>query len=60
MVSVICEDSGKADALSTALFCMSYKDGKKLVDGLDGVEALWVFNNGEKEYSAHFLDYKKK
>lgn len=60
MVSVICEDSGKADALSTALFCMKIEDGKKLVNSLDGVEAMWVFNNGEKHFSAHFLDYKSK
>ncbi len=58
-VSVICEDSGKADALSTALFCMSFEDGKKLVNGLNGVEAMWVGLNGEKLYSENFLDYRK-
>lgn len=60
MVSVICEDSGKADALSTALFCMNFEDGKKLVENLNGVEAMWVFNDGEKDFSTHFLDYKSK
>ncbi|MBQ3133801.1 MAG: FAD:protein FMN transferase [Clostridia bacterium] len=40
--SVLCDDSGLADALSTALFLMPVEDGKKLVDSLDGVEALWV------------------
>ncbi len=58
MVSVICEHSGKADALSTALFCMSFEDGKKLVNSLNGVEAMWVGLNGEKLYSENFLDYR--
>lgn len=60
LVSVICEDSGKADALSTALFCMSFEDGKKLVDSLEGVEAVWLFTDGEKSYSANFLNYRQK
>ena len=41
-VSVFAKDSGLADALSTALFCMSYEDGLALVEGLDGVEVIWV------------------
>ncbi len=59
-VSVLCEDSGKADALSTALFCMNFEDGKNLVNELQGVEALWVLNNGEKLYSQNFLEYSNK
>ena len=42
------KDSGLADALSTALFTMSYEDGKALVDSLDGVDGLWITNSGEK------------
>jgi len=47
-VSVVCRDSGMADALSTALFCMSQEDGMALVDMIDGVEAMWLTENGEK------------
>ena len=46
-VTVICRDSALADALSTALFCMSLEDGKALVEGLDGVCVLWVKNDGK-------------
>ena len=41
-VSVITPDSGLADALSTALFCMSYEDGLALVESLENVEVIWV------------------
>ena len=47
-ISIITKDSGLADALSTALFCMSYEDGRALVDKLDGVEVLWITHSGEK------------
>ena len=51
-VSVLTADSGLADALSTALFAMPVEDGKKLTDGWEGVEALWVRQDGTLEYSA--------
>lgn len=56
-VSVLCTDSGKADALSTALFSMSYQEGAALIQGLADVEAMWVLPNGEQRYSAGFKDY---
>ena len=56
-VSVVCKDSGKADALSTALFTMNYERGSALIASLDGVEAMWVLPNGEQRYSDGFLDY---
>lgn len=42
-VSIIAEDSGLADALSTALFCMSYEDGVKLINKIGNVDVIWVF-----------------
>ncbi len=46
-VSVVCADSGLADCLSTALFCMNLADGQALVESLEGVEALWCMTDGE-------------
>ena len=53
-LTVICEDSGLADSLSTALFCMSYEEGAALVDSLDGVEVLWILPDGEMKMSEGF------
>ncbi len=52
-VSVVCPDSGMADALSTALFCMSIDKGKALLEKL-GAQALWVSDTGELTYTAGF------
>ena len=59
-VSVICDDSGMGDALSTALFCMDADRGLALVESLDGVEAMWVLPNGEQIYSGGFSEYETK
>ncbi len=45
-VSVFVSDSGLADALSTALFCMSYEDGLELAEKA-GAEVIWVRKGGE-------------
>ena len=58
-VSVLCGDSGMADALSTALFCMSQEDGLKLIESIDSAEAMWVTENGEKTYSSGWSQYEK-
>jgi thiamine biosynthesis lipoprotein len=44
-VSVFVKDSGLSDALSTALFVMSYEDGLELVKSL-GAEAVWIKSDG--------------
>ena len=45
-VSIFTANSGLADALSTALFCMSYEDGLALVENIGGVEVLWIYKDG--------------
>lgn len=51
-ITVLTQDSALADALSTALFCMSYEDGLKLVNSLEGVEVLWV----DRDYKVYMTD----
>ncbi len=45
-VSVVTRDSGLADALSTALFCMDLQTGQALADRLEGVDVLWIGHDG--------------
>lgn len=45
-VTVSVRDSGLADALSTALFCMDYESGKTIIEGIDGAFAVWVEKDG--------------
>ncbi len=54
-VSIVCEDSGIADALSTALFLLPMEEGQKLLDQFHA-EALWVDAQGEKHYSPGFRE----
>ena len=56
-VSVITKDSGFADGLSTMLFLMPVEDGLELVEGMDGVEALWVDMDGTVVTSSGFDQY---
>ncbi len=56
-VSVITNDSGLGDAFSTALFLMSYEEGKALVEKTENIEAMWVMPDGEQLYSSGFGDY---
>ncbi len=46
--------SGTADALSTALFCMTLEEGRSLIESLDGFEALWIFPDGSTEETEGF------
>ena len=53
-VTVLCNDSGLADALSTALFNMSYTDGAALIETIEGAEAMWIYSDGKTAYSSGF------
>ena len=53
---IVCKDSGLADALSTALFCMPYENGRAIIEKLDGVDALWIMADGEIRYTDGLKD----
>jgi thiamine biosynthesis lipoprotein len=55
-VTVVCEDSGIGDGLSTALFLMTKEDGEALLERYDA-EALWVAYDGTFTYSDGFGGY---
>lgn len=59
-VTVITKDSGKADALSTTLFCMSIEDGKKYIESLDyDVQAIWIIDqNADIDADLETNDFK--
>ena len=52
-VSVVCEDSALADALSTALFLLPQQQGQALLAEC-GAEAMWLDSAGNRFYSPGF------
>ena len=54
-VTIICNDSGLADALSTALFLLPLEEGQKLLSKIDA-EAMWVDAEENRHYSSGFQD----
>ena len=56
-VTVISEDSGLADALTTGLFCMPLDEGMALIQSLPDTEALWVLPDGTQQMSEGFSAY---
>ena len=57
-VTIVCEDSLTADALSTALFCMTLEDGKALARERRA-EALWIFEDGSSVRTEGFAAYEE-
>lgn len=58
-VSVFTKDSGLADTLSTALFCMSYEDGLALIESIGEADAIWVYQNGDLKHTDGIVFAKK-
>ncbi len=52
-VSVVCEDSGVGDMLSTALFLLDMERGQALLDRFHA-HAMWVDTEGNRYYSPEF------
>lgn len=59
-VTVITSSSKLGDILSTTLFLMPIEDGKKLVESMDDVEAIWYGNDDKITRSKGFQNYESK
>jgi len=62
-VSVICEDAGLGDVLSTALFNMTEDEGRSLISSLDRQEygsigVMWVYPDGRISKGGDFSSYE--
>lgn len=57
-VTVIVEDSAKADLLSTWLYVLPLDEAKKTAEEL-GVQALWVMQDDSVDYTGGYLAYSK-
>lgn len=55
-VSIITEDSGLADFLSSAVFLMDFETGMNFVNSLDEVEAIWLLEDGKIRMSDGLKD----
>ena len=55
-VTVLCDDSGLAAALSTALFLLPLEEGQALLEEA-GAVAMWVNRAGEIFYGPGFEDH---
>lgn len=58
-VTILSKDSLTGDCLSTTCFCLGLEDGMKLIESLDGIEAVFVTNKGEIHYSSGAKAYVK-
>ena len=52
-VTIVCADSGLADALSTALFVLPLEEGQQLIQRF-AAHAMWVDREGKRFYSPEF------
>lgn len=56
-ISIICPDSGMADALATAVFNMELEEGMALIESMDEAEAMWIEPDGSEHFSSGFRTY---
>lgn len=54
-VTIVTQDSGLADFMSTTLFLTPYEEGRKLAESL-GIEAIWIMKDGTLRTTDHVKD----
>lgn len=59
-VTVVTEDSGLADAMSTTLYNMTPEEGLAYVNQDPQLEAVWILKDGSFRYSDGFAAYVEK
>lgn len=58
-VSIMAEDSGLSDFLSTAAFCLPYEKSKALIESIDGVEGYWIHKDGTVTFTEGMAKHLK-
>lgn len=58
-VSIVCKDSGMADALTKAIFNMPLEEGLKFIESFENTEAVWILKDGSLKFSSNFEDFIK-
>lgn len=53
-VTIVAEDSGLADVMSTAIYNMPFEEGLAFVDSMEEIEAMWILGDGSIRYSQKF------
>ena len=51
-VTILSENGTDGDALSTTCFVLGTEKGLELIESLDGIEALFISEDGQKKYSS--------
>lgn len=51
-VTIICDSSARADALSTTAYAMGFEDGMQFINSLEDVEAIFI----TEDYTLHYTD----
>ncbi|NLP26664.1 MAG: FAD:protein FMN transferase [Clostridiales bacterium] len=59
-VTIICEDSAKADSLSTIVYNMPFEEGFRYINDIPDTEAIWVLQDDTIKCSDNFEDYIMK
>lgn len=59
-VTIVCDKSIDGDILSTMLFNLEYEEGLKIIESMDGVEAVWYVDSGDVRKSSGIANYEKE